>query len=218
MPTSTAHTRTDPTSTPAARTDPMPISTAHTDPMSTHAVHTVPIPTPTARTDPFPTPAAQSFYTRMESPIGELLLLGDEKALSGLYMQDGRKPTTIDPSWEESPAPFAEVRTQLEEYFAGRRTTFDIPLAARGAPFEREVWHALEEIPYGETVSYGEIARRVGQPTAARAVGTANGRNPIAVIVPCHRVIGADGSLTGYGGGLERKRLLLELERGQGRL
>ena len=90
------------------------------------------------------------------------------------------------------------MKTQLEEYFAGNRTTFDIPLAAEGAPFEREVWRALEEIPYGETVSYGEIARRVGQPTAARAVGTANGRNPIAVIVPCHRVIGADGSLTGY--------------------
>ncbi len=110
------------------------------------------------------------------------------------------------------------MRAQLEEYFAGERTSFDIPLAPEGAPFEREVWRALEEIPYGETVSYGEIARRVGQPTAARAVGTANGRNPIAVIVPCHRVIGADGSLTGYGGGLERKRLLLELERGQGRL
>ena len=110
------------------------------------------------------------------------------------------------------------MKRQLEEYFAGERTTFDVPLAPEGAPFEREVWRALEEIPYGETVSYGEIARRVGQPTAARAVGTANGRNPIAVIVPCHRVIGANGSLTGYGGGLERKRLLLELERGQGRL
>jgi len=110
------------------------------------------------------------------------------------------------------------VKRQLEEYFAGKRTTFDVSLAPEGAPFEREVWRALEEIPYGETVSYGEIARRVGQPTAARAVGTANGHNPIAVIVPCHRVIGADGSLTGYGGGLERKRLLLELERGQGRL
>ncbi len=134
-------------------------------------------------------------------------------------MQDGRKPKTIATGWQEaSPRPSRTRRRQLEEYFAGDRTTFDIPLAAEGAPFEREVWHALEEIPYGETVSYGEIARRVGQPTAARAVGTANGRNPIAVIVPCHRVIGADGSLTGYGGGLERKRLLLELERGQGRL
>jgi methylated-DNA-[protein]-cysteine S-methyltransferase len=159
-----------------------------------------------------------TMYTTMPSPIGELLLVGDDTALSGLYMQDGRKPKRIDPGWTEATAPFADVRAQLEEYFAGKRTSFDVPLAPEGAPFEREVWRALEEIPYGETVSYGEIARRVGQPTAARAVGTANGRNPIAVIVPCHRVIGADGSLTGYGGGLERKRLLLELERGQGRL
>jgi methylated-DNA-[protein]-cysteine S-methyltransferase len=167
---------------------------------------------------PIPSPTTQILYTTMRSPIGELLLVGDGDTLSGLYMQDGSKPRRIAPDWTESPAPFADVRTQLEEYFAGERTTFDVSLAPEGALFEREVWHALEEIPYGETVSYGEIARRVGQPTAARAVGTANGRNPIAVIVPCHRVIGADGSLTGYGGGLERKRLLLELERGQGRL
>jgi len=160
----------------------------------------------------------QTMYTTVDSPIGELLLVGDGDTLSGLYMQDGRKPRRIATNWSESAAPFADVKRQLEEYFTGERTTFDVKLAAEGAPFEREVWHALEEIPYGETVSYGEIARRVGQPTAARAVGTANGRNPIAVIVPCHRVIGADGSLTGYGGGLERKRLLLELERGQARL
>jgi methylated-DNA-[protein]-cysteine S-methyltransferase len=160
----------------------------------------------------------QTLYTKMDSPIGELLLVGDGETLSGLYMQDGRKPKRIAADWSESSAAFAEVKRQLEEYFAGERTTFDMKLAPEGAPFEREVWHALEAIPYGETVSYGEIARRVGQPGAARAVGTANGRNPISVIVPCHRVIGADGSLTGYGGGLERKRLLLELERGQGRL
>jgi methylated-DNA-[protein]-cysteine S-methyltransferase len=160
----------------------------------------------------------QTLYTTMESPIGELLLVGDGEMLSGLYMQDGRKPQRIAPDWSESAAPFTDAKRQLEEYFAGERTTFDIPLAPDGAPFEREVWHALEGIPYGETVSYGEIARRVGQPGAARAVGTANGRNPIAVIVPCHRVIGANGALTGFGGGLERKRLLLELERGQARL
>jgi methylated-DNA-[protein]-cysteine S-methyltransferase len=169
-------------------------------------------------TNSMPTSTQQILYTTMESPIGELLLVGDGDTLSGLYMQEGRKPMTIATGWESSTEPFADVKRQLDEYFAGNRTIFDIPLAAEGAPFEREVWHALEEIPYGETVSYGEIARRVGQPTAARAVGTANGRNPIAVIVPCHRVIGADGTLTGYGGGLERKRLLLELERGQGRL
>jgi methylated-DNA-[protein]-cysteine S-methyltransferase len=160
----------------------------------------------------------QTYYTTMESPIGELLLVGDGDNLSGMYMQDGRKPKTIAAGWQQSAAPLADTKTQLEEYFAGNRTTFEIPLAAQGAPFEREVWHALEEIPYGETVSYGEIARRIGQPAAARAVGTANGRNPIAVIVPCHRVIGADGTLTGYGGGLERKRLLLELEQGQAHL
>jgi methylated-DNA-[protein]-cysteine S-methyltransferase len=157
-------------------------------------------------------------YTTIDSPIGELLLLSDGEALRGLYMQDGRKPATISPSWVCSTEPFAVVTEQLNEYFAARRTVFDIPLTLAGAPFEREVWHALEEIPYGETVSYGEIARRVSQPSAARAVGLANGRNPIAVIVPCHRVIGADGTLTGYGGGLERKRLLLELEQGQTRL
>ena len=162
-----------------------------------------------------PTTSPTLLYTTIESPIGELLLLGDGQTLCGLYMQDGRKPATINPSWEPSTAPFAAVTEQLNEYFAAHRTVFDIPLAFEGAPFEREVWHALEEIPYGETVSYGEIARRVGQPSAARAVGLANGRNPIAVIVPCHRVIGADGTLTGYGGGLERKRLLLELEQGQ---
>jgi methylated-DNA-[protein]-cysteine S-methyltransferase len=161
----------------------------------------------------------QRFYTSIDSPIGELLLLGDGHALRGLYMQDGRKPVQIAPRWERSETPFAEVQRQLREYFAGERTTFDdLPLTLDGAQFERRVWRALQDIPYGETASYGEIARRVGQPGAARAVGLANGRNPIAVIVPCHRVIGANGTLDGYGGGLERKRLLLELEQGQGSL
>jgi methylated-DNA-[protein]-cysteine S-methyltransferase len=154
-------------------------------------------------------------YTTMDSPIGELLLLGDGDALCGLYMQDGRKPTRIAPQWRESAAPFTDVQTQLREYFAGERVAFETPLAMHGTQFELQVWRELADIPYGETVSYGEIAKRVGQPSAARAVGLANGRNPIAVIVPCHRVIGADGRLTGYGGGLERKRLLLELEAGQ---
>lgn len=161
------------------------------------------------------TPMQTLKHTSIESPIGELLLLGDEHALHGLYMQDGRKPARIDPSWEPSQGPFADVQRQLSEYFDGERVTFDVELVMAGNTFERRVWRALREIPYGETVSYGEIARRVDQPSAARAVGLANGRNPIAVIVPCHRVIGADGSLTGYGGGLERKRLLLELESGQ---
>lgn len=158
------------------------------------------------------------FYTSIDSPIGELLLLGDGEALHGLYMQNGRKPAQVAPQWRRSAAPFAGVRDELREYFAGERISFQTPLAMDGSGFELRVWHALTEIPYGETVSYGEIAKRIGQPSAARAVGLANGRNPIGVIVPCHRVIGANGTLTGYGGGLERKQLLLELERGQSRL
>lgn len=157
-------------------------------------------------------------YTTLDSPIGELLLLGDGQSLCGLYMQGGRRPIAIRSSWERSASAFAEVCAQLHEYFAGRRTAFDVPLAMSGNPFERRVWRALGGIPYGATLSYGELARNVGHPSAARAVGVANARNPVAVIVPCHRVIGADGSLTGYGGGLERKRLLLELESGQGSL
>jgi len=155
-------------------------------------------------------------YTTMDSPIGELLLVGDGEALHGVYMQEGRKPVRISPKWERSPAALADVQGQLREYFAGDRQTFDTPLVMHGSEFEQRVWSELREIPYGETASYGEIAGRVGRPSAARAVGMANGRNPIAVIVPCHRVIGANGTLTGYGGGLERKRVLLELERGQG--
>lgn len=154
-------------------------------------------------------------YTTVESPIGELLLLGDGQALRGLYMQDGRKAMRIAPHWEPAARPFARVIEQLREYFDGSRVTFDIPLVMRGTTFERRVWRALQDIPYGETVSYGALARRIGQPSAPRAIGLANGRNPISVIVPCHRVIGANGALTGYGGGLERKRILLELEKGQ---
>lgn len=153
-------------------------------------------------------------YTTFESPIGELLAVGDGQALHGLYMQEGRTRRAVEPGWEAAAEPFAGVRAQLAEYFTGQRRTFDVPLATAGSPFQRRVWHALREIPYGQTTSYGELARRIGVPSASRAVGVANGHNPIAVIVPCHRVIGADGSLTGYGGGLERKRLLLDLEAG----
>ncbi len=159
--------------------------------------------------------SSSSSYTTIDSPIGELLLVGDGRALRGLYMQGGRKPMTIASAWTRDAAPFTAAREQLHEYFSGQRRSFDVPLAMDGTAFERLVWRALQDIPYGTTVSYGEIARRVGQPSAARAVGLANARNPISVIVPCHRVIGANGTLTGYGGGLERKRLLLELENGQ---
>jgi methylated-DNA-[protein]-cysteine S-methyltransferase len=155
-----------------------------------------------------------TLYTTIESPIGELLLTGDGHALSRLSMQNGRRPIRIDPRWQRRDEPFEDVRRQLLEYFGGSGRAFDVPLQMNGNQFELLVWSALREIPYGETVSYGRIAKEIGQPGAARAVGLANGRNPVAVIVPCHRVIGADGSLTGYGGGLERKQFLLNLEAG----
>jgi methylated-DNA-[protein]-cysteine S-methyltransferase len=153
-------------------------------------------------------------YTTVESPIGELLLLGDGEVLRGLYMQAGRRPIRIRPAWERDDSAFPEAREELAQYFAGERTSFDLPMQLDGSVFQRTVWHALTEIPYGQTISYGELARRIDRPDLARAVGTANGQNPIAVVVPCHRVIGSDGKLVGYGGGLENKRLLLDLEQG----
>jgi methylated-DNA-[protein]-cysteine S-methyltransferase len=123
-------------------------------------------------------------------------------------------PTAPRPEWVEDAGPFGQVTRQLDEYFAGDRTEFDLPLHPIGTPFQLEVWEALTAIPYGEVRSYGQVAEQLGRPGASRAVGLANGRNPIAVIVPCHRVIGASGSLTGYGGGIHRKRLLLDLEAG----
>jgi methylated-DNA-[protein]-cysteine S-methyltransferase len=153
-------------------------------------------------------------YTTFDSPIGELLLSGDGHALHGLYMQEGRTAAAIQPDWQEDDEAFADARGQLDEYFYGRRTDFDLQLALEGSSFQRRVWRALQDIPYGETISYGEQARRLGPPATPRNVGATNGRNPISIIVPCHRVVGSDGSLTGYGGGLERKRLLLDLEAG----
>jgi len=153
-------------------------------------------------------------YTTVDSPIGELLLLGDGGALRGLYMQEGRKPGTVPRGWARDPEAFVEVRTQLGEYFAGERRSFDLPLEPAGSPFQLQVWRALREVGYGETLSYGELARRIGRPNAPRAVGAANGANPLSVVIPCHRLVGADGTLTGYGGGIERKRLLLDLEAG----
>lgn len=151
-------------------------------------------------------------HTTIASPIGRLLLVGDERALHGLYMLDGPKPRAIDPTWTLDAAPFAALIAQLGEYFAGERTAFDVDVELHGTSFQQRVWNALREIPYGQTISYGELALRIDQPSAVRAVGLANGRNPVSVIVPCHRVIGANGTLTGYGGGVERKRLLLDLE------
>jgi methylated-DNA-[protein]-cysteine S-methyltransferase len=159
-----------------------------------------------------------SFYTQMDTEIGQLTLSGDGEALTGLYMEHHRHAPPIPADATEDRAPLAEACLQLEQYLAGERTAFDLRLRAEGTPFQLEVWAALREIPYGETISYGELARRIGRPDAVRAVGLANGRNPISIVVPCHRVIGASGSLTGYGGGLDRKRFLLDLEAGAAQL
>ena len=151
-------------------------------------------------------------HTTIQSPIGELLLTGDGEAIRGLYIQDGLAAMEPDPGWRRDDNAFADAREQLGEYFAGERTDFDLALAPEGTEFQRRVWDGLRAIPYGETRSYAELARAVGRPGAARAVGAANGRNPITVIVPCHRVIGSNGDLAGFSGGVERKRMLLDLE------
>ena len=156
-------------------------------------------------------------YTTIASPIGELLLASDGESVTGIYMQDQKHGARQTKDWKHDDAALTEPRTQLQAYFAGELRDFELPLAAQGTPFQQGVWRALRDIPYGETISYGELARRIAQPAAARAVGLANGRNPIAIVVPCHRVIGANGSLTGYGGGLARKRWLLAHE-SRGRL
>lgn len=151
-------------------------------------------------------------YTHVESPVGALLLAGEDGATLSRLSFPGARP---DPSWRHDPQAFPEARVQLAEYFAGERREFDLPLALDGTEWERRVWSALRSIPYGETRSYKEIAEQVCTVRACRAVGRANGRNPVAIVVPCHRVIGADGRLTGFGGGLERKRTLLDLEAGR---
>jgi methylated-DNA-[protein]-cysteine S-methyltransferase len=151
-----------------------------------------------------------TWYTEFESPIGPLLLTSNGEALTRLFMN----PYAPRPEWvrDAGVAPFRETRRQLTAYFAGELQEFDLPLAGAGTAFQQQVWSELCRIPYGDTRSYGEMARRVGQPGAARAVGLANGRNPISIIVPCHRVIGANGKLVGYGGGLDRKVALLSFE------
>jgi methylated-DNA-[protein]-cysteine S-methyltransferase len=154
-----------------------------------------------------------TYWTTVDSPLGPLLLTADEDGITGLHMDGAAHgPTQPSAGWVENGPRFEAARHQLAEYFAGDRTEFDLPLQPAGTPFQLQVWAALQTIPYGEVRSYGEIAAQIGRPGASRAVGLASGRNPIAVIVPCHRVIGATGSLTGYGGGLHRKRFLLDLE------
>ena len=152
-------------------------------------------------------------FTYFESPIGRLLLTTDGTALTGLYMEPSRKAQSTE-GWTQDAAvaPLSAALRQLTEYFGGTRREFDLPLRPQGTEFQKRVWRELTEIPYGTTWSYGQLAKRIDNPSASRAVGLANGRNPISILVPCHRVIGADGSLTGYGGGLDRKRWLLAHE------
>jgi methylated-DNA-[protein]-cysteine S-methyltransferase len=155
-----------------------------------------------------------AYFTEFSSPIGVIQLRGTDEALTGVYMEKHRHEPVQPEGAVRDEGPLREAQRELEEYFAGERREFSVAVAAAGTPFQMKVWEALRAIPYGEAISYGELARRIGQPKAVRAVGLANGRNPISIIVPCHRVIGANGTLTGYGGGLERKRFLLALERG----
>jgi methylated-DNA-[protein]-cysteine S-methyltransferase len=154
------------------------------------------------------------YYRHLSSPLGKLLLTSNGHALTGLHMSRLAEASAPEPraTWRQDDAVFREVCEQLAAYFDGELMSFDLRLDLAGTPFQRRVWHELCRIPYGRAISYAALARHIGQPSASRAVGGANGQNPVAIIVPCHRVIGADGGLGGYGGGLDRKRWLLELE------
>lgn len=152
------------------------------------------------------------WYDYLPTPIGKLLLAADAQGLRDVWFETGKHKKDPDPRWLHTPSRLDFARKQLDEYFAGERQSFDLPLHPLGTPFQVQVWHTLAGIPYGTTISYAELARRIGQPLAVRAVGAANGRNPLPIILPCHRVIGSDGSLTGFGGGLPTKRFLLGME------
>jgi len=156
-----------------------------------------------------------TYYSTVESPIGQLLLTSNGENLTGIHMEKSAHAAEIQPAWQENSSlqVFRKTAQQLSEYFEGNRTDFDLPLSMDGTAFQKLVWRELQKIPYGETTSYKDLAIRIGNPKACRAVGLANGRNPISLVVPCHRVIGANGKLVGYGGGLDRKAQLLELER-----
>lgn len=153
------------------------------------------------------------FHQRIDSPVGPLLLAADDQGLRLIEFHSPRHPMARLDQWQQGDHPLLQAaHAQLQEYFAGERQDFDLPLAPRGTEFQQQVWHMLASIPYGQTISYAQLAQRVGKPTATRAVGAANGRNPLPIVLPCHRVIGADGSLTGFGGGLPTKHYLLKLE------
>lgn len=152
----------------------------------------------------------------VDSPIGPLTLVAQDGPLVGLYLHSQRHGPAPEHLGDRDARGFEHATAQLEAYFAGQLTTFDLELAPRGTAFQRTVWSELARIPYGCTASYGELAARIGRPTACRAVGLANGRNPLSIVIPCHRVVGASGALTGYGGGVDRKRYLLKLEAARG--
>jgi methylated-DNA-[protein]-cysteine S-methyltransferase len=160
------------------------------------------------------TESTQVYYSIYSSPVGELMLTSSEGMLTQLSMalHQGKPAPSPQPAWRRDDAALRLVRDQLQAFFAGELFTFDLPLGMKGTPFQKQVWQGLLTIPYGTTISYAALAARIGRPGASRAVGAANGRNPIGIIVPCHRVIGANGTLTGYGGGLDRKEWLLTHE------
>lgn len=154
----------------------------------------------------------QMYYTYVDSPAGKLMVAGTRATLKFLSFPTGKPNKTPAADWIENGQPLKTALVQLSDYFAGKRQSFDLSLTPEGSAFQKRVWHALLKIPYGHTTSYGEIAQSIGRPKASRAVGAANGKNPIAIIIPCHRVIGKSGDLTGFGGGLEVKKQLLSLE------
>jgi methylated-DNA-[protein]-cysteine S-methyltransferase len=154
-----------------------------------------------------------TYFTYFDSPLGQMFVRGDGQFVTGLFMPSHKGSPGPEPTWQRADEPFAAVRRQLAEYFAGERQQFDVPIKLVGTAFQQRVWQELVRIPFGTTIHYGELARRVGRPSASRAVGHANGRNPISILVPCHRVIGANGKLTGYAGGLDKKHWLLASER-----
>ncbi len=159
------------------------------------------------------TPKSRLQYCVMHSPVGKVLLAGSREGLRLVSFQDGAHPIAPHPSWRYDEKPFRTAIRQFAEYFAGRRKTFSIKLHPEGTPFQHRVWQRLRTIPYGKTASYGQVARGIGKPHASRAVGAANGQNPLSIVIPCHRVIGSTGRLVGYGGGLGIKETLLSLER-----
>ncbi len=151
-------------------------------------------------------------YCEIPSPVGRLLLVASPAGLVAIHFESRTGPRSIDPAWRQSMGPFRGLIGQLEQYFRGERREFEVELAPTGTPFQRSVWNELRKIPFGTVVSYGDLARKIGRPTAFRAVGAANGANPWPIVVPCHRVIGSDRTLTGFGGGLNAKQTLLRLE------